>query len=177
MIRKIITRFNQLPRERQILIGAGLGVVLCIFGLLRLYDPLLSEIKQKAKICTDLEVQAFAARQMALSSWGGIKKFMLIQENEISTVLDEMTRKGKIRGINFVSIVPQAAVKKEGVPLRTLPLELDVKSSYKSLGVFLGQLQEIENSFLSLRSLKITPDSSYRRHVSAHISLDVYLSN
>ncbi len=114
---------------------------------------------------------------MALSSWGSPKRIPLIQENEISSLLDEITRKGKIRGINFVSIVPRAAEKPEGSLLRVLPLELEIKSSYKSVGIFLGQLQNVENGFLRLKNLQIEPDGSNPAHVSARVTLDVYLSN
>lgn len=177
MIEKILSAFNKLPKEKQILAGVGLGVLVCFFIVMRVYNQLLSEINIKARTCTDLEAGAQAARQVALSSWGVLKIFPLIQENEISLVLDEITRKGKIRGINFVSIVPQPAKQKEGTLLRSLPLELETQSSYKSLGIFLGQLQEMKNGFLSLRSIRVTPNNTHPAHVSAAISLDVYLSN
>ena len=114
---------------------------------------------------------------MAAASWRAGRRLAFIQEDEISPVLDEVTRKGKEAGINFVSITPHPMEKPEGLPFRILPVELETKSTYKSLGIFLGDLQEMDSAFLTIKHFGVKVNPSNPAQVVAGVTLYLYLSN
>ena len=156
---------------------AALPVAVCVVAWIWVYAPLVTKVKSKTFQCVQMEDRAAQARRVAVSSWGAGRKLALIRENEISPALDEMTRKGKEAGVNFVSITPHLAVKPEGSSLRVLPVELETKSAYQSLGMFLGDLQEMDSAFLTIRHFEVKVDPSNPAQVVARIALHLYLSD
>lgn len=162
-------------KNRTILFFA-LPIAGCIAAWI-IYAPFIARLKSLSSECALLEKNALEARNVAASSWSAGGKPALIQESQISTALDEITRSGKEAGINFTSIAPHGVEKPEGSLLRILPVELETKSLYKPLGFFLGELQGMETVFITVKHIEIKTDLSTTTQVIAKIVLDLYLSN
>ena len=164
-------------KQRRGIVFTGAFVAVCAALWLLLYEPLLAKIKAKGVQCAQLEGQAREVRGVAVSSWRGPKKIRLTPENGISSVLDEVTRKGRGHQIDFISITPGPSEKPEGSPSRITPVALQTRSSYKALGIFLGQLGDMESAFLTVRRLEVRTDSSDSARVLSNITLYIHLSD
>ena len=151
----------------------GLGGIVLLFFV---YQPLFAKVGKRSFECIQWETQAREARKSASSSWGE-KKLNLVSENDISAVTDKITRKGKDKNVSFLSISPHPIEKMEGSPLRILPIDLETRSSCQALGGFLGEVQEMESAFMTVRSLEAKADSSNPEAVRAHMTLHVYLAS
>ena len=167
----------ELSKEQR-LIGIALLTAAVVLGSwLLVYSPLLAKVKSRSALCTDLESQAAQARNASLTLGKDGKRLVLISESEISTLLNEITGRGKDEGINFVSITPGIPEKPEGSLLKLVPLKLETKSDYKALGVFLGQLQEMGTAFVTVGSLEVGADPTNPGLVLGRVTLNIYLSD
>jgi len=79
--------------------------------------------------------------------------------------LDELTKKGKELNIDFISISPQSAepIKSgqeiSGAPrCKMLAININMRASYKSLGEYLGLLENLESSFAIVKEFQVTKD-------------------
>lgn len=159
---------------------AGLAALVgltCLSAWIFIYAPILKKIKFKTSECLQIEEKASQARGIATTSRGGQKRLTLVRENEASKALNEITLKGKEAGINFVSITPHPVQKSPGSELKILPIELETKSLYKAVGVFLGELQSSESIFSTVHHFEIKTEPSNPALISARILLYVYLAD
>ena len=165
----------ELTKRRGIwLAGGALGIL--GFGLyLFLYHPLLAKLQIQGKECRALEEEVSQGRQRVTASQGLEKTKALITEQEVSRAIDELTRTGKLKNINFISMTPQPIHPREGFPYKVLPIEIEAESSYENLGRFLGSLRELKGSLTKVGSLKVYPDAENPSRLETTFVLNLYL--
>ena len=177
------SKLGSIPELKKFLLTRKKGVTAAAFSvlsgtalLLFIYQPLVTKVGKKSLECVQWETQAGEARKLASSTWGE-KKLDLISENGISSVVDRITRKGKEKNVSFLSISPRPIEKREDSSLKILPVELETRSSYQALGIFLGELQELEHVFMTVRHFEVKTDTANPEAVTAEISLNVFLAS
>ena len=166
-----------LSKREQLIALIVLAGFFSLSGWFLIYAPLIKKIKLNTSECLQIEEKASQARGMFTSPHGGQRKLALIHENEASQALDEITRKGKEAGISFVSITPHPVQNSPASELKVLPIELETKSPYKSLGIFLGDLQASQLIFPTIHHFNVKPEPSNPGLVVTRILLYVYLSD
>lgn len=166
----------ELTRQKaKILSVAGVSI-LGFFSLqIFVYGPLLREVRLKAKECRKAEIEVDRARLAVNTLKKEANRSTFFSEKEISSAVDDLTRRGKERGINFVSITPGRVEENENVPFHLLPVQLQMESSFKSLGLFLGELDELPKGVMTVRELTILADDKDSAVIKARVNLDLHL--
>ncbi len=166
----------EFARERLVIIIAC-GVAIVALGLyLFLYGPLIGKLREAYLKCRAVETEAMDAREAIANLKTLETKKGLISEDEISLAIDELTRRGKSKGINFISMTPKKIEQSNDSRYRTLPMEMEIESSYEALGVFLGLLDELEKSLVRVRSFNVTSDKEKGAKLNTRLVVDTCLS-
>ncbi len=147
----------ELSKRNLVIIGAIVGTigVLVVYNLL--YAPLIRELKVEYAECKRWESDVSEVRNFIRSVEVSGATSSILTEKDISLAIDELTKHGKSKGINFVSITPKDALKKSQTQYNVIPIEIKIESTYKELGLFLGSLDEMEKSLVTVKSFKTTP--------------------
>lgn len=157
------------------MLAGGLALAALLLYLF-VYRPLGRELDKNAAACRTAEGTLAAARGEASVLRGGALGGVLIPENEVPLALNELTRRGRLLGIQFVSVTPGEVGPAEGKPYRILPLEMEIDSRYEKLAVFLGALEELEKGLVTVGSFTAAPDSKEETRVRTRLTLHLHLS-
>lgn len=167
----------ELTKERLIIvISAGLAII--ALGLyLFLYSPLINKLRKAHLECKRLETEVLWVRETADSLKIKTTKDRLMTEENISQAIDELTKKGRSEGINFISITPKQTEKpQQALSYKILPIEIEMESTYEDLGIFLGSLDELENCVVTVRNFNITSTNEGALKLKTKLVLNLYLS-
>ncbi|MDD4879721.1 MAG: type 4a pilus biogenesis protein PilO, partial [Candidatus Omnitrophica bacterium] len=77
-------------------------------------------------------------------------------------ILEELAKKGKGLNIDFISISPQQAEPLPGMTTafdcKVLPINIKMRATYRSLGDYLGMLDNLESSFAAVPEFQAAKD-------------------
>ena len=151
--------------------GAAAGVLL--FSLLAL--PLWAKAGRLAGEGKALESEMTAVRE-ALDKSKAIKRGAdFVSRNEVSRAIDEMAKVGAAMNINFIATSPQKIERPEGADHSVLPIRMEIQSVYKDLGAFLGALERLEKSLVTVREFAIRGDPAVLPRLTAEIIVEIHL--
>lgn len=166
----------KLPKEKyaMICLSAIAGTVFAAY--LVLYVPLMKQLKAKHSECKALESQAGGARSIIGSAGKEYGDRLLTTEEGSSMVIDELAKRGKLIGVNFISIKPGEIMEIKESQHKTLPIEIEIEGSDEQCAAFLGSLDELKNSVITVKSFDIMPNAEDRSRLNAQLTVNVYLS-
>ena len=167
----------ELTKERLTLLAAG-GVFLAGLGIYSIiYQPLLRQLKIQGSTAKTMENELAEARSLinTAKTQGGEER--LIKEEEVSRAIDELTREGKLKGINFISMTPRPTEKSADFRFQILPLEIETESTYEALGLFLGSLDDLKGSLMTVASFNAASQRQEPSKLRAKLNLRLYLSS
>ena len=151
-----------------------IGVALAVYIIF--YAPLLQKLGIEYLKFRSVENRISGCRNI-IDSAGKIRgKRVLPTEREISLAIDELTGHGRSKGINFVSIRPKEIIKKPEALYKILPIEMEIKSTYRELGALLGSLDDLDKGVIKVKSFGIAPDRKEKNKVRTKLIVDMYLS-
>lgn len=156
------------------ILGVAGGLILFFAFLIR---PLSGRVHLKEEELRVVEQKLEEGREMikVAGRWG--QAGTLLRKEEISLAMDEITKAGQSFDVSFVSISPREAEAVPGVPCRRLPIEIDVKSRYQDLGMFLGSLEKLKKSVVTVRQFVLSRDEIQPSSVNARVLVDIYLND
>lgn len=93
--------------------------------------------------------------------------------NDVSLAIDELVRHGKMEGVNFISMVPQAVEDKENFVV--LPLDLDIECGYDVVVTFFDSFDELEKSVVVVKSFRILQDKLDESNLIIRLALNIHL--
>ena len=161
--------------RNRLLIGLAAGLAFAgILLYLNLYAPLLTRFQTQREACRLAESEVAEARNLIRAFKAKEIEKTLIQEPQVPETLEEVTRTGNQVGITFASVTPHTP--EEGEGHRLLPIEMELKSSYEGLGQFLGELDDLKGSLITVRDFTITPKSEDPLKLAVRLSLNLYLA-
>lgn len=154
----------------------GLGCLLTAAALYwAVYSPVLKDLRTKDIERRYMEKQMDQARMNLALGRKNAKVARFVRPEKVTVVIEELVRRGKEKGINFLSITPQKMEK--GNALYNLqPVIFEIKSTYEALGTFLGGLDELESGLVSVRSFLTAPDESNRDQLKTELAVVLYLT-
>jgi len=120
-----------------------------------LYRPLIIDLKKAYHHNRDLAIRLLDARGFIDSVKITRAKSAVLTEKDISLAIDELTRFGRLKNVNYISMTPKEGRKKEHLHYQILPIEIETKSTYEDLGEFLGSLDELEHSLITVDSFRV----------------------
>ena len=71
---------------------------------------------------------------------------------------------------------PQKIQKKNGTEYKILPVTMQIESTFKTLGIFMGSLDDLEKSLVRIKSFDINPDKDKPKVLITDLVVDIYLS-
>lgn len=152
---------------------AGIAAGTLLFFLLVM--PLWAKAGRLAGEVKALESEMTAVRE-ALDRSKTIKRGAdFVSRNEVSRAIDEMAKVGAAMNINFIATSPQKIEQPEGMDHSVLPIRMQIQSDYKDLGAFLGALEHLEKSLVTVREFSISGEPSVLPRLSTEIIVEIHL--
>ena len=167
----------ELTKERlaAIIIAGALIIILGLY--LVLYRPLTRKLNQEYRKYKTIEVALHETHQTIINLKKARLKKSFITEEGISLAINELTKEGRLKGIDFISITPQKIEELKSLPLyKILPIEMEIKSSYNDLGIFLGSLDYLQKSLIVVKSFEIIANKKDLRELQTKLVLNMYLT-
>lgn len=161
-------------KQAAIIIGAIFAAIVFIL-ILFVYRPLAVKIRSRENALETIERKLVQTRGIIKAGGNLRREGRLIARKEISLSLDEITRTGRMLNINFLSINPREIEKLEGYAYRRLPIYMDLKSKYKDIGIFLGALEELRESIVTVRKFEIERNEKILPLLKSKLVLEMYL--
>lgn len=166
-----------------IAITGAVGVIALGISLI-FYMPLMGELRAKYFECKSVENKALEYYNIIASVGKTYGDQALVTkegvsdtaEEGMSHAIDELTKYGKSKGIDFIFISPKEMRKEKGSQYKILPVEMEIESTYEQLGVFLGSLDDLEKGLFRVKSFDITPNKEKATRLMTSLVVDIYLS-
>jgi len=143
-----------------------------------LFAPLLVELQDAYVECRSCENDVIETRNVIGSAGAVPGSRVLRTEEDVDHVIDELTRHGRLKGVNIVSMSP-LRVRKEtikGAQYKVLPVEMELESTYKQLAVVLGELDDLKKGLVKIESFDVKPDEADPSKFITGLVVDIYLS-
>jgi len=154
-----------------------IAVLIAVIGVfLTFYIPLIQRSRELHIQCKSIEEKERKTKNVIKFASVISSRRVLMTEEDVSYATDELTRLGKERGVDFISIRPGEMQKDESAEYKILPVELQLESTYKQLGMFLGSLDDVEKSLITVKSFNVVPDPENTSRLMTDLVVDVYLS-
>ncbi len=161
------------PQRQLIIIGscALLFIIISIF----VYRPLGIKIQDADRRLNTLTAQLASQRDKvsALKKLG--LKRRLMQQKDVSLAIDEITKKGRVLDLKFISITPAKLQKSTQAGFKELPINFEIESGYQSLGKFLTYLEEFPLTIIQIKGLTIRPREETLPNLDVELLLNLYM--
>ena len=166
----------ELTQDKLIILVATVCLAIAVGTYFGIYGPLIKEVKTKYIECRSIEKEVVKCYDVIESVGRIAGERVLITEEDVSRAIDELTKHGKLNGINFISIKPKKMKKEKGSEYKILPVGVEIKSTYERLGTFLGSLDNLDKSLVKVKNFNITPDEKTPNKLITDLTMDIYLS-
>jgi len=165
----------KLTKERLVII-VSVALTVALLGIyLILFRPLTNKLKLLALQYKGLETAVLQARDAISSLKLKELKKELVSEADVSLAIEELTKEGKAKGINFISLTPKQ-IDWQLESYKMLPVDLELEAPYAMLGDFLGKLDDLNRSLVCIRKFNIVFKKLNPKMLTARLSLDMYIS-
>jgi len=164
----------EMTRNRTLAASTAIACLALAALYLFIYQPLLRRIRIKAAECHSLEPQVLQARKNVsiLAIKGHEKNF--IGPDEIASAIEELTQRGRAKGVTFLSFTPRQVEKKEE-GYQILPIDMEIESPYRAIGNFMGGLDTLEKCLVTVRRFDIVPLSDKADKIRTRLTVNLYL--
>jgi len=152
---------------------ASLVIALAVYVIF--YAPLMRELKKEYRECKVLEGEVLEMRNVIDSAGNVREQRAFITEEEVYQAIDELTKHGESKGVEFISISPKEIIDVKGEEYKILPVEMAVESTYEKMGVLLGSLDDLEKGLVRVKSFEITPDLKNPSKFITDLVVEIYL--
>lgn len=160
--------------KRTMVVMAGIAACMVLMAVF-LYLPLSRSIRKAGLEWRGLN-QLLSSAEAHLSVFQGASAGKrLIREEGISSVIDRIAQEGRNNLLDFKSI-RQDNIRDVALNHQVLPVVIEIEGEYKQLGIFLGALENIKDSLVSVEEFSITGGEKILPKVSASIALNIHLT-
>ena len=139
--------------------------------------PLARALNIKYSECRSIEGLLLEMRDTIKLAGKGTDERVLLAERDASLAIDELTKHGKAMGINFISIMPREIIKSPDSQYKILPVEITLEASDRQFSLFIGLLDELKKSVISVDNFNAAPEKDNPEKLKATIVIDMYFSN
>lgn len=167
-------RWINLDKRKVFLVGGVVTVVIVLLLCFFVYIPLGNRIGRASRELKAIDGELEIVR-VAIEARGSYGKRSLPTQEGISIAIDEMTRRGRELAINFISISPQTIEEVKDLPYGLLPIRMELEAEYEDLGRFLGALEGLRESVVTIGSFEIERDESILPKVRTKLEAKMYL--
>lgn len=155
-------------------LGIASGVAVFLFLLFAfIYFPQLKEIRKRDSLWKSLKEQLKTAENLRDFQKAGIHK-RFISQKELGLTLDRITEAAKSRSLNFKSISQQEIKALDGY--RVLSVEMELDGDYKQLGLFLGDLENLQDALVTVENFRLSSDEKLLPRILCSLTLNIYIT-
>lgn len=166
----------ELTKEKSIIVVSVVIIVIALGVYLVFYAPLMRQLKTKYLECKSIESQVIQAWDIIGSVGKTYGERVIMTEEDVSRAIDALTKHGKLKGINFISISSKEEKKERESQYIILPIEMKIEATYEQLGIFLGSLDEPQKGLVKVKSFDIVPGEKDPSKLTTDLVVDIYLS-
>lgn len=166
----------EIPRERLTLVITAAIAAVALGLYLFLYRPVLKELRATRTKYAAMNPELERAQKLAEMLKPIETDRRLISEKDISIAIDELTRLGNAKGINFISMRPGAAEERKDAPYKIMPITIEIESTYEELGIFLGALDDLERSLITIDEFNIISQSDDPVKLKTLLEVHMYIA-
>jgi len=161
--------------RQQLVVIVSVAVAVASLGIyLILFRPLINKLKLLHLECNGLETSVLQARDaISFLKLKELKK-EFVSETNLPLAIEELTKEGKVKGINFISLTPKQ-IERQQESYKILPIEMELEASYVILGAFLGRLDDLNKSLVRIRKFNIVSNKANPKISTVRLSLDMYI--
>lgn len=163
----------RLPGKKSIIVIIAVAAIVATGIYVIIYRPLIRALKKESLKYKTLEAEVLGARRIIDSVKTEGLRESILTEKDISLAINELTEYGKSKRIDFISITPKEAEKETSYKI--LPIQMEIKSTYQDLGIFLGRLGELKKSLITVRNFDAAPDKAEPAKLRTALVLNMYL--
>ncbi len=147
------------------------GLIILLFA----YWPLMSKLNNAANRLGEVQAKLLD-QQSAIAALDNpnIKK-RLIQQDDISLAITELTEKARSLGLQFTSIAQQPLRETTQAGIAKLPISFTIESEYKTVGQLLAYIEDSSGGITEVESLSICPRKEDPSKLSVKLVLDLYV--
>ena len=170
---------KKIIKENQAAVLSLSAVLIIIFAYLVVFAPIANKLRFKYMECCSYESRVAGARSIIEMGRKIDKEYgsrVLISEDQAAAGIEELTRYGKSLGINFISIKPQKIKTEDRTRYSILPLELLLEANGEEFVAFVGSIDELKKTIVTVKSFNITPDKMDRKKLKIDMVINIYLS-
>ncbi len=149
-----------------------------LFGLIILifvYIPLMIKLHNAANKLHEVQTELLNQHSAIAALEKSNAKGEMIQRNEVSLAIAELTEKGRALGLNFSSISPRQLQETTQAGIRKLPISFTIESEYKNVGQFLAYVEGFPRSIAEVESLSVHPREDNLPELSVELVLNLYV--
>jgi len=165
----------EIAKDKLIKIISGVLGITVIGTYLFLYRPIIGELKKQHLECNRIESEVSQAQE-AITALKKEEKKTVLEETDVLTAIDELTGHAKSKGFNLISITPKQAEEKEGL-CKILPIEMEAESTYEDLAVFLGGLDKLKMSLVTIDSFSVISEKDQPLNLKTKLVINMYLAS
>lgn len=101
---------------------------------------------------------------------------------DTSAIIDELTRKGKALNIEFITIDPREEKRAtpgsrqsaDGFRYSVLPIGIDMRASFRSIGEYLNAIDNLESGFATVDNVQISKDDRIFPKLKVRMTVSAY---
>jgi len=162
----------QIDKKTIILIS---GIVLAGIVFFLFIQPLwarVSGVSQEARVLND---ELSSVREALAQSSDFNKDRHPLSRGEVSVAINEIMEAGALLDIDFFATSPQQIQTLKGSKYPVLPIHLEMQSTYENFGVFLGALENLNKSIVTVRQFDIKRKPIILPEIIVELVLEIYL--
>jgi Tfp pilus assembly protein PilO len=162
----------KLTKKNKIVLGVGVSLVIVLLIYSAMQIPLMKDLKVKTSEYKALEADVTGAKRIIGALKIENKMGALASGKDVLLAIDELTELGKKQGIRFVSITPSEPKGEELSEAVTVNIEM--VSTYKDMGVFLGSLDNLEKSLVTVSGFAMRPTERDPDKLKSALTLNMH---
>jgi hypothetical protein len=140
-----------------------------------LISPLFEKARALSREVSSLDEELAMVRQAIVNAGKSGKQGHLLSRSEVSVAIDEIINTGTRHKINFLSTSPQKIETKKDSKFPVLPIRMEVRSKYNDLGVFLGALEGLAKSIVTVREFSAGRTPEILPQIVTELIIEIHL--
>lgn len=182
----LVLKKIDLVKNRKTVILIIVGIIIFFILFFVVLAPTRKEMAGKNRKWRDLKIQLVAARnkienfkvdKSAVEAKVEELRRRLPSKSPTSIILEELTKKGKKLNIEFVSIAPRQLQQDivAGSKCKVVPININMKATYRDLGEYLGLIENLESSFATVKEFQATKDERTFPKLTVNMRIYAYV--
>jgi len=159
--------------KRTIILISGIALAGIVFFLF--IKPLWSKVSDVSQEVKTLNSQLGSVREALKGRKNLNKDRHPLSRGEISVAMNEIMEVGASFNIDFFATSPQQIKKLKGSKYPVLPIRLEMKSTYENFGVFLGALENLNKSIVTVRQFNIDRQPILLPEIRVELVVEIHL--